>query len=307
MKTWMNLVLAMSLSQGMATAAYAAPDFTFVQVQQVEVSSLSVDTSGSFSVQIIADLISDKPLAPMDFGQSLNAGTAGITCGHSGNFRVDAMITPESGNVYRLVCTVSDTPTSKGLPPSIEQISIYSGGFENTAVIPKGDATFSKISVDSFGTKSEIKLPTSTSVNTWGMVPNLYPRILWNVGLAINPPSSYFFPKFPMDGKYFVIFKSLPNESKATYLIDKKKQKITVNCPSSAPVYPLGGAVLRTNQVVIIGGLVFRGSLTVPYSGPAIRGKTLPVSCVSESVLTNHASEVVGYSETLPVVVSFPK
>ena len=302
MKTMLRTLLVFGLTLSSISTGYAAEEMQIVQVERVQVSSLSVDTSKPFKFLLSAILISEKTLG---IGSRAAAGSIGVTCGHSGAFDAKVDVSPMGQNRYKFTCEISSTPLSGSEPAGFQEVSILMLDTSNTAVVPKTNFTFKKEKTDSFGTKTTLNLPLSTALGGWGNM-RFYPRIGWMFGLAVNPPATYVFPKFPIEDKAFVVFSSSETKNKTAYSLNNKKRTLNVKCPSSVPAFSLGGAKAKTSTFLLVGNNVVGGP-SWNYNFPGVPGTTQMVSCVSQTTLPNHQGQIVGYSESAPVSVKFPK
>jgi hypothetical protein len=305
MKTVLRLLLAIGFTLSSISWGYAANDLQIVQVEGVQASSLSVDTTKPFSFLLSAILVSEKKLVSKDFGTEVPGNSIGVLCGRSGSFDAKVEISPLGQNRYKFTCEITDTPLSKSMPSGFEEISILMQDTTNTAVVPKTNFSFKKELTDTFGTKTTLNLPLSTALGGWGNM-RFYPRIAWTFGLAVNPPTTYVFPKFPFQENSFVVFSSNETKFKTTYTLNTKKKTLNVKCPSSTPTFSLEGAKAKTSTLLVVGNNVVGGP-SWNYNFPGVPGKTLMVSCASQTVLTNHSRQIIGYSESAPVSVKFPK
>jgi hypothetical protein len=305
MKTMLRMLLVFGFTFSSIPSGYAANELQIVQVERVQASSLSVDTSKPFSFLLSAILVSEKKLVSKDFGSEVPGSSIGVLCGRSGSFDARVEISPLGQNKYKFTCEITDTPLSKSMPSGFEEISILMSDTRNTAVIPKTNFTFKQEQTDTFGTKTTLNLPLSTALGGWGNM-RFNPRIAWTFGLAVNPPATYVFPKFPTQENSFVIFSSNETKFKTTYTMNAKKKTLNVKCPTSTPTFSLGGAKAKTSTRLIVGNNVVGGP-SWNYNFPGVPGKTLMVSCATQTVLTNHSGQIIGYSESAPVSIKFPK
>jgi hypothetical protein len=302
MKTMLRVLLVFGLTMSSISTGHAAEELQIVQVERVEVSSLSVDTSKPFKFLLSAVLISEKTLG---VGSGAAAGSIGVACGHSGAFDAKTDVSSIGQDRYKFTCEISSTPLSGSEPAGFQEVSILMLDTTNTAVVPKTNFTFKKEKTDSFGTKTTLTLPLSTALGGWGNM-KFYPRIGWMFGLAVNPPTTYVFPKFPIENKSFVVFSSNETKYKTTYSLNTKKRTLNVKCPSSVPSFSLGGAKAKTSTFLLVGNNVVGGP-SWNYNFPGVPGTTQMVSCVSQTTLPNHNGQIIGYSESAPVSVKFPK
>jgi hypothetical protein len=305
MKTIIRLFLVLGFTFIFIPSGHAANELQIVQVERVQASSLSVDTSKPFSFLLSAILVSEKKLVSKDFGSEVPGSSIGVLCGRSGSFDAKVEISSMGQNKYKFTCEITDTPLSKSMPSGFEEISILMLDTTNTAVVPKTNFSFKKEQTDTFGTKTILNLPLSTALGGWGNM-RFYPRIAWTFGLAVNPPATYVFPKFPTQENSFVIFSSNETKFKTTYTLNAKKKTLNVKCPSSTPTFSLGGAKAKTSTLLVVGNNVVGGP-SWNYNFPGVPGKTLMVSCATQTVLTNQSGQIIGYSESAPVSVKFPK
>jgi hypothetical protein len=305
MKTIIRLFLVFGFMFISIPSGQAANELQIVQVERVQASSLSVDTSKPFSFLLSAVLVSEKKLVSKDFGSEAPGSSIGVLCGRSGSFDAKVEISSMGQNRYRFTCEITDTPLSKSMPSGFEEISILMLDTTNTAVVPKTNFSYKKEQTDTFGTKTTLNLPLSTALGGWGNM-RFYPRIAWTFGLAVNPPATYVFPKFPTQDNSFVIFSSNETKFKTTYTLNTKKKTLNVKCPSSTPTFSLGGAKAKTSTLLVVGNNVVGGP-SWNYNFPGVPGKTLMVSCATQTVLTNHSGQIIGYSESAPVSIKFPK
>lgn len=286
-------------------SASASDDFDIVQVEKVQTSSLSIDTSKAFKVTISATLISNRALVALNPGSNLSNTSVGIGCGHSGDLDARVEVTELSQDKFKFICEITDTPLSKSMPTGMQEISILLMGMRQAAVIPKSNYFIDKEKTDDFGTKTSITFPVSAVLAGWGNM-NFYPRIVWTFGLAVNPPNTYVFPKFPLQGDLLTVFESKIPTTKTTYTLNAKKRTLNVKCPSSTPTFPLGGAKTKVVTRLVIGKNIVGGP-SWNFNFPGVPGETLNVSCATQTVLTNHSEQIVGYSESAPVKIKFPK
>lgn len=305
MKRMIQMFLVFGFTLSSIPSGYAADELKIVQVERVQASSLSVDTSKPFRFILSATLVSEKNLVSTDFGSGIPSDSIGVLCGRSGSFDAKVEVSSLGQNRYRFTCEISDTPLSKSMPAGFQEISILLSDMMNTAVVPKTNFTFKKEQTDTFGTKTTLNLPLSAAMRGWGNMP-FYPRLVWTFGLAVNPPSTYVFPKFPSQENSFVVFSSNEAKFKTTYTLNSKKKTLNVNCPSSTPTFSLGGAKAKVTTRLVVGSNVVGGP-SWRYSFPGVPGKTLMVSCATQTVLTNHSEQIIGYSESAPVSIKFPK
>ncbi len=305
MRNLIRITILAILSIGLSNNAYAADELSIVQVEDAYTSALSVDTSKPFSVKFFATLFSERQLSALSRDVDLASGAIGIGCGRSGAFDAKVEITPIGGNRYKYMCEITDTPLSNSLPSGFSEISIDITQMRNAAIIPRSLFTFARTSTDSFGTKSTQNYPYATATGGWSNG-NFYPKIVWTFGLAVNPPATYVFPKFPVKDNLFILFGTNPNAPKATYSLDSKKKTLKVKCPSSTPNFSLGSAKYKTTTRLVIGNNIVGGP-NWNYKFPGVPGNTLDVSCISETRLTSNSNQLVGYAESTPVKVKFPK
>ena len=302
MKTMLRMFLVFGFTLSSISSGHATEELQIVQLERAQVSSLSVDTSKPFKFLLTATLISEKTLG---VGSRAAEGSIGVVCGHSGAFDAKVDVSSLGQNRYKFTCEISSTPLSGSMPAGFQEVSILMLDTMNTAVVPKTNFTFSQVKTDSFGTKTNLSLPLSTALGGWGNM-RFYPRIGWTFGLALNPPATYVFPKFPTQDNTFVVFSSNETKFKTTYTLNTKKKTINVKCPSSIPTYSLGGAKAKTSTLLLVGNKVVGGP-SWNYNFPGIPGTTQLVSCASQTILPNHEGQVIGYSESAPVSVKFPK
>jgi len=302
MKTLLRIFLVFGFTLSSVSLGHAAEELQIVQVERVQVSSLSVDTSKPFKFLLSAILISEKTLA---IGYHDTDGSIGVACGHSGAFDAKVEVSSIGQNRYKFICEITSTPLSGSEPAGFQEVSILMLDTTNTAVVPKTNFTFKKEKTDSFGTKTTLNLPLSTALGGWGNM-RFYPRIGWMFGLAVNPPATYVFPKFPIQDNAFVVFSADETKYKTTYSLDAKKRTLNVKCPSSNPTFSLGGAKAKTSTLLLVGNNVVGGP-SWNFNFPGVPGKTLMVSCATQTVLPNHEGQIIGYSESAPVSVKFPK
>jgi len=305
MKTIFRMFLVFGFTFISIPSGHAANELQIVQVERVQASSLSVDTSKPFSFLLSAILVSEKKLVSKDFGSEVPGSSIGVLCGRSGSFDAKVEISSMGQNKYKFTCEITDTPLSKSMPSGFEEISILMLDTTNTAVVPKTNFSFKKEQTDTFGTKTTLNLPLSTALGGWGNM-RFYPRIVWTFGLAVNPPATYVFPKFPIQENSFVVFSSNETKFKTTYTLNTKKKTLNVKCPSSTPTFSLGGAKAKTSTLLVVGNNVVGGP-SWNYNFPGVPGKTLMVSCATQTVLPNHSGQIIGYSESAPVSIKFPK
>ena len=302
MKTLLRIFLVFGFTLSSVSLGHASEELQIVQVERVLVSSLSVDTSKPIKFLLSATLVSEKNLV---IGARANDGSIGLACGHSGAFDAKEEVSALGQNRYKFTCEITSTPLSGSEPAGFQEVSILMLDTTNTAVVPKTNFTFKKEKTDSFGTKTTLTLPLSTALGGWGNM-RFYPRIGWMFGLAVNPPATYVFPKFPIENKSFVVFSSNESKYKTTYSLNTKKRTLNVKCPSSTPSFSLGGAKAKTTTFLLVGNNVVGGP-SWNYNFPGVPGTTQMVSCVSQTTLPNHEGQIIGYSESAPVSIKFPK
>ena len=300
MKNLLRITLIMGFMLSSTASSYAADELQIVQVEQVLASSLSVDTSKPFSWLLTATLISENNLSAPNRDSNVSEGSIVILCEHTGNFDAKVEVVPLGGNRYKFTCEITDTPLSKSMPPSMEEISILMSDARNTVVIPKSILTFKKEQKDTFGTKTTVSLPLSTALSKWGVIQS------WTFGLAVNPPANYVFPSYPTQDKAKVVYAANDSKLKTTFTLNAKKRTLNVKCPNSTPSFSLGGAKSKVVTRLLIGNIVVGGP-SWNFNYPRIPGTTQMVSCLSQTVLTNHSGQIIGYSESAPVSVKFPK
>lgn len=301
----LTIVVTLLVSFSNTGSAHAYQEFKIIQVKQVVTSALSFDSSQPVDISISAILVSQSPLVATNSESLSNANSMMVLCGRSGSVDATTTITPLGGNEYRFLCRITDTPLTKNMPSGFTDISIFSFDQMGSGVVPLSRGTYSRDIKDSFGTTTPQSFPASTALKGWTRG-NSYPRIVWNVGLAVNPPSSYQFPSYPKINSDLIIFESQKSLSRATYSINKKTQTLKVNCPSSVPTFKLGAAKVKTDNFLLIGSNLVT-STSWSYKARGIPGTTLNVTCLSRTSIGSASGQFIGYSESLPMTIKFPK